>query len=588
MAGRHSASRGSGHVATPQTAGRHSAPHAAAEPLRIRFALVALTVLLVVGGGIAYVLNRQDDKRPVAADSSTTSSGSAAPSSAQRCTEQLAVPVVVSPELATVVTKLAAEWQATQPTLAGRCLSATVTPQDSVAAAAALTGVRRPVVWIPDSSIWSTRLAAAHRSTVRIQASVATSPLVVAAAPTSAAVLRRAATTGWTGLLRGTVPLRITDPDTTAAGALTTLNATAHAGTSASAQTTLVGLFLRLQNATLRSASAGFAALRADPRSVPGFVASERDVVAANAQHGSAVAAAVYPAGPTPLLDYPLVQVMPTHSAQLAISAATAFGSVLRTATARAAFTSIGLRDAHADPLPAAEASGAAAFPRVRPAGAAPAAVQAVETRLWRAASKPSQLLSVIDVSGSMKDRVRRGASKKITIAASAAQQALRVLPDDWTVGLWTFATHPRPATDWTELVSLRGVHTGRARLLAAAATLPRRVGGNTALYSTALAAFNDVSAHYNPSAVNVVVLLTDGSNVDPGTTLSLKKLLATLGSRYNPRKPVRIVTIAFGHDADVSALRKISAATHGQSYRVEDAAEIQAVIVQSVIANNP
>jgi Ca-activated chloride channel family protein len=116
---------------------------------------------------------------------------------------------------------------------------------------------------------------------------------------------------------------------------------------------------------------------------------------------------------------------------------------------------------------------------------------------------------------------------------------------------------------------------------------LPRRVGGNTALYTTALAAFTDVSAHYDPAAVNVVVLLTDGANVNPGAHLSRKQLLATLGTRYNPRKPVHIVTIAFGRDADVSTLRRIAAVTHGQSYRVSSAAQIQQVIVESIIANN-
>jgi hypothetical protein len=40
------------------------------------------------------------------------------------------------------------------------------------------------------------------------------------------------------------------------------------------------------------------------------------------------------------------------------------------------------------------------------------------------------------------------------------------------------------------------------------------RVG--TGLYDTAIAAFEDVSAHYNPVSVNVVALLADGADLDP------------------------------------------------------------------------
>ena len=51
--------------------------------------------------------------------------------------------------------------------------------------------------------------------------------------------------------------------------------------------------------------------------------------------------------------------------------------------------------------------------------------------------------------------------------------------------------------------------------------------------------------------------------------------------------KPVRIVTIGFGADADASALKQISDVTHGQRYIVKDPKDIHGVVLDSVIANN-
>ena len=83
-----------------------------------------------------------------------------------------------------------------------------------------------------------------------------------------------------------------------------------------------------------------------------------------------------------------------------------------------------------------------------------------------------------------------------------------------------------------------------------------------------------------------MVALLTDGQNVDPGD-LDLPTLLSQLKAEYQPGKPVHIVTIGFGNDADANALKQISDATHGQSYLVKDPKDILGVILDSIIANN-
>ena len=348
----------------------------------------------------------------------------------------------------------------------------------------------------------------------------------------------------------------------------------------------LVGLHIRLQAAMLPDSATGLTALQAQPNAAPGFVTSEQDVFLANRNKTSPVVSAVYPTGATPMLDFPMVHLARAGADPLVLAATAQFEHQLTTSAARAHFADAGLRDPAGAPLTLDSATTGISAQRVTPAPATiTPAQQAAALRLWSAAAKPSQLLAAIDVSGSMGDNSGNGKSK-IQVVTAAAETAMTLVPDDWTLGLWMFSVHDPPATDWTELVPLGPVKAQRRTLTGAAATLPSRVGGNTGLYETALAAFEDVSGHYDPASVNVVAPLTDGANVDPNG-ITLPTLLNRLKTEYNPAKPVRIVTIGFGADADAGALKQISDTTHGQSYIVKDPKDILGVVLDSVIANN-
>ena len=124
----------------------------------------------------------------------------------------------------------------------------------------------------------------------------------------------------------------------------------------------------------------------------------------------------------------------------------------------------------------------------------------------------------VIDVSGSMADSIG-GSQSKIEFAAAAEKAAIDFFPDTSSLGLWTFSAKSNPQNDWTQVVTLGPLGstvngtTRRQALIAAAATLPNRTGGDTGLYNTVLGAFEAVHTGYDPAAANSVVLLTDGSN---------------------------------------------------------------------------
>jgi Mg-chelatase subunit ChlD len=127
------------------------------------------------------------------------------------------------------------------------------------------------------------------------------------------------------------------------------------------------------------------------------------------------------------------------------------------------------------------------------------------------------------------------------------------------------------------------GGKTRRQALTAAAANLPNLTGGETGLYKTTLAAYEAVRSGYDPSEVNSVVLLTDGANTDTNG-IDLPTLLSQLRSESNRSRPLPIITIAVGEDADVNTLKQISAATGGKTYTVSEPGDIRGAFLDAII----
>jgi Ca-activated chloride channel family protein len=506
-------------------------------------------------------------------------------SGARRSGGCIGVHVAAAPSIAAAITAVADQWTATHPSVHGNCVSVAVKSVESATEVANLaSGSPTDIqVWIPDSRLWPGRVP---KAAGQVGAPIASTPVVLVASPARAATLPSAAA-GWGAVVAGKLPALVPDPTVNTDGALGVLALRAVAGNSSAANGQLVGVMIALSHAKLPSAAAGFARLAAQPVTAPIFVASERDVIIATRSHHSAYAAAIYPREGTLSLDYPVVQLAQAdHAADLA-AAATAFEAQLRTAAAQTQFAAAGFRDASGRPIPGvtAGAVGAASLHSL-PEPSQAQADQAV--RLWSAASEDSRLLAVIDVSGSMRDVTTNGQTK-IQLVVSAALAASGFFPPGSDLGMWAFSTHQTATTDWVQLVPLGpidaklGAVTRRQALLVAANSLPGRVHGNTALYNTTLAAFEDVRNTYDPSKVNSVVLMTDGRDINPGG-ISLGQLLAALRAQVDPARPIPIITIGVGKDVDAGALRAISSITGGKTYLVTDPNQIRGVFLDAIL----
>ena len=166
----------------------------------------------------------------------------------------------------------------------------------------------------------------------------------------------------------------------------------------------------------------------------------------------------------------------------------------------------------------------------------------------------------------------------------------MSLVPGDYAIGLWAFAYHLDGDQDWAELVPTRELDAdveGRPQrdvLDDQLDSIPERLTpGGTGLYDTTLAAVRAARENYDPTAVNSVLVLTDGTNEDDASGLQLDALLATLANEDNPERPIKVIGVALGPDADLAALQSIADATAGAAYSAVDPADLQTVLFDAL-----
>jgi Ca-activated chloride channel family protein len=538
------------------------------------------------------------------------------------CSGSVPLHVAAAPEIAPAVQAAATRWTKDGAAVEGICVSVQVSAAAPVDVAANLAGQHGvtlagvgqasgtdvvPDVWLPDSSTWLLRLRTAGASgfAPSNNASVASSPVVVAMPePVAAQAGWPSKKLTWADLLQqittGTkLRTGIVEPTRDAAGlsGLLALGAAAGSeGAEAQAATT----------AALRALATGRSALRDDllarfPRSAdPASIASalnaaalsESDVIAYNAKKPPIGLAALY-LDPAPTsLDYPYSVMPGTEPAK--VSAAQGLFAVLNTSGFHNRLAAQGLRAPDGTwgsgfeapqgaPSPAGTPAAAAANPGGTAAGGLdPSAVdRALST--WTAVTLPARMLAVIDVSGSMKQRVptaNNATREQVTVAASLG--GLGLFDDSWAVGIWTFSTELVGARDYRELVPIGPLSSQRSRLEQALSGIVPKDNGDTGLFDTISAAYKTVQAGWQPGRVNSVVMLTDGKNED-ANGITQAKLLADLKRIADPERPIQVVIIGIGNEVDRAELEGITKITGGGVFVTEDPAKIGDIFLKAI-----
>ena len=526
---------------------------------------------------------------------------------------QASATVAASPDHADVLKRVAAEWSLEQPRVDGACASVRVVRAESATVASQLgtaTPGGRPDAWAPESAVWA-GLAAG-----RPEAAAALPPngLGLAATPVVMAVPReRAAALGWPqqklswravlgGLSQDPTWGRYGRPDwgrfvvgmgdpTKSTAALHTLLAVADADKDGAIGPDEVPNELRLERSVgVHGTEADLLARTGGKGPVSAFPATEQMVLAHNAQTESTQLVPVYPADGVADADHPFLLlrgdwVTPQRRQVAQAFADFALGSAGRTAYGRAGFRD---RDRSATEIPVATAGGADTVAKAYPTRALPAAAQAAQALVrWRALRRPANVLAAIDTSGSMAEQAPGLPVTKLAVFQKAAAQAVRLFNAQSRLELWEFSSELAGPNDYRQLVPGRplGTKLGAVdqRTAVIGAVDAMRPTGATGLYDTIDAGYREINRLWRADQQNILVVMTDGKNEDRAG-LSLPQLVARLKAARNTEKPVTVIMIAYGSDADVGSLNQAAAAVGARTYVARNPADIGKVFLAAMV----
>ncbi|MGZ4597944.1 MAG: substrate-binding and VWA domain-containing protein [Actinomycetes bacterium] len=546
-------------------AGRHAPPaRRRATPARRRPRLLPITLVVVAGaliaaGGVVVV-----GGIPIAGASTD-------------CSDGAPLRVAAAPEIAPVLDRATAALEK-EAASHGTCVDYRVVSRAPDEVASSLgSPAKAPDLWVPDFSVWVDRVKQDGARPTLLAGSLAKSPVITAGPhPVSP--------TSWMEVGKTTVAYL--DPLRSSASTVALLSAFGEMAMTGASQEQMGSMMVPLAQRYGAQPDKPTTIEQVATAAAHGAygVMTEQQLV--SLQHrgiGTDLTAQVPDTG-TMALDYPLAALSPDQRTR---DAGKRLAQYLAGPQGRRLLARNGFRDTSDDPLPNAAGLGARDFTVLRLPDA-----RAVSDAMhkWAVLTVPARSIAVLDVSGSMDFTDGTGQSR-ISIAVGAATRALSLYPDNAQIGVWAFSQglggHGRDYRQLADIAPLGAVADGRTHreeLAAALGKLPQITNGGTGLYDTTLAAVRALQSHYDPRAENTVILLTDGRNDDPNSP-TLSQLVDTLRRERDPARPVSVIAVGMGPDADAHALGEIAAATGGHSYVARDPGDIGHVFLDAMLS---
>jgi Ca-activated chloride channel family protein len=550
----------------------------------------------------------------------------AASTGAEPCT---AVTVMSSFENAEMVTNLAAGYNAQPRDINGTCVVVTAVRNKSgsvaeaaVSGFAGLPADQRPTVWMPDSHTWLALARADGAASIPSGGdSVATSNVVLAMPaplaqsigwdqkpPTWNEVFDAAADANvWADLghpewgafkLGKTSPLVATSGEAamfasfgTAAGSLGHLTASSiqqraiqeivrkHELSTSHYMATPEHFLWHARQAEATGSAADFlSAVIVDEKSVWDYnrgITSRDGITRVEADPPKEPLVPIYPADGFYVADNPAVVLTGDWVDQNEADAAADFLRYAVTAQGQEIVRTSGYRDlnGHLDSSVAETANLAA-----NPQGALQLPGQDVVAAAndpFPAVRKPANVLFLVDVSGSMDEKISASDTK-----LSAAKDAITLALDHFTtgdsVGLAAFAQDADGKMLPGQVSPVADISTSKDAFLRALGGLHSM--GDTPLYQ-AVDTFAAKQAQLSSSdKINAIVVLSDGKNDTNHDTIGADKMLTDLTNLHHD-SPVLVFTLAYGADADVDTLTAISKATGAHFYDATDPLKLKSVL---------
>ncbi|MDQ8706556.1 substrate-binding domain-containing protein [Streptomyces sp. LHD-70] len=524
------------------------------------------------------------------------------------------IDILAAPAIAPALDEAAELARDQDVTSDGRCLDVRVQAKEAHKVAGSLQADGAPEfeVWVPDSDLWVDRAGLGDSGQELTPAgNIASSPVTMGMVPSAAK------SAGWpekrytwaelTALATKGDKLRLgaADPARSASGllALTKIGASAAKADGPQSDTQVAAtaklLAERISDSDARAlqtvARDDSRTEQGNPRRNQALIVSEQAAFTHNQEAGEDGRLELfYPKDGAPQLDYPYTLVDESHMSTDESRAALRFMTLLGEDDSRGLLEKHGFRSGEQEE-PAEDLVTAAGGREPQPyatASTEPPAPKDLQATLgmWTITVQSARLTTVVDVSNSMGEIVPNRGQSRLEVTKASLVRALSQFTREDEIGVWEFATYLDGTRDYRKLVETRrlgdttgGGTTQRERLIAAYRALHPKPG-YTGLYDTSLAAYKDAQKSYVKGKFNAVVILTDGANQDPGS-LSRRAVIDELQRLADPKRPVPLIAIAVGPDADKKEVKEIAAATGGSGYQIDDPAQMQEVILKAIIA---
>ena len=292
-----------------------------------------------------------------------------------------------------------------------------------------------------------------------------------------------------------------------------------------------------------------------------------------------------YPDDGGPDADYPYALIEGPWAGEDTDVAANAFLDLLQSNEGRRRLQEDGFRDQQRQSTPELGEQDAVRPDKAPPPPpAVPVALTAPVLEAWRGLSQTGNILSVLDVSGSMATEVPGTGATRLELSVQGSIAGLQLFDPDTISGLWVFSTNIGPdGEDWRELIPLGELDEdidGRPRSEVTIGMLQNlEPETDTGLYDTIAAAYAHLQENYQPERLNVLVLFTDGAN-DDDDGISLNQLQSQLRDMVDPERPIYVVAVGYGPDADFEALNAVTTITDGRIYALDRPEDIRNVFI--------
>lgn len=210
----------------------------------------------------------------------------------------------------------------------------------------------------------------------------------------------------------------------------------------------------------------------------------------------------------------------------------------------------------------------------------------------WSQIRKPSAVLQLIDISGSMDESMGDGKGTRLTYAIESANGSLgSVRPTD-EIGVWSFTTGMKSSIEGkdsnivAEVRPFGELGSDKESLKTSISDLAFASKAGTPLYDSIDQAYDYMKQKADTGRINAIVVLSDGADTDSQISVNslVQKIQKDSGEGGN-NKQVKIFAIGFGEGADMDSLNKIAKASGGQVFDATDPEKLEAVF-QSVMNN--